>query len=342
MSGHGARSNDQRKLRKMGWLRAFMRPTAPWRRPAPDARPAPPPAATRPDGGLRAPASGDGFGRGSGVTARRWRRARDHYHAVLVEHLRLHGARTTDELIGHIGWFRLPFTAREVDWLVDSARRHRLVEPLGSNAEARDEWIPTEQGLALRSPRGQRIADIHGDVRQGLAGIDGAAAAVAKLGSLVALVLTLGGFAAVQSDLKVKGWLAACLVAAVLLAVAAAIFAIGARGARMLRDAVLCWPRLAPERPACRRWIVTCAWREWAFPLGAWVVLLLGAAAFLTHHYVAAWAGAVLYALAAYLALGLVLFYRCWLRAHGVAFRAELEEAKSRWRARAHEPRVRT
>lgn len=277
----------------------------------------------------------DGFRRPQTPDAPRWPPVQRHYLAMLVDYLTQKGASSTVELTGSLRWFDLTLTANEVEWLVDTARRHGLIAPLGIERDARgipvdDEWVPTEAGSKLRRPRGARIADLRTNLGEGVGLIGSATEFMKPLTPVLVLFGSLAGVAALKQRLGAD--LLPPLVAATALALIGVVLLLGMHGERSLRAAAVCWPRLEAYRPAVYEWI-TCRWRSWAFGIGLWVCVALPAAAAVTGMEGAArWVWVSLLALTAYAASVLVGLFVRWRAPLHRAYREEKLQVRA-WRA---------
>ncbi len=170
-------------------------------------------------------------------------RVKKRFHYELVCHLSAFGAASAKEIERRrFNVLDLALTREEIEEVVDSARRHGLVEPLGHSRRGdgtptdADEWIPTERGR-LRSRR-----------------LGEAAPALFKAAppALIAAVIGLLG-----KTFDVGGnlfFVIAIAIAALLLAPAVFAFVLHLSHGALPRTVASVWDRHAVELPELNRW----------------------------------------------------------------------------------------
>ena len=90
--------------------------------------------------------------------------ARDMFVRVLISDLRTRGAASMAELIGRLSYMEIRLPSDDVIHVVEHARRHGLVEPLGHPKRAdgsevpETEWRPTNAGLKQKPALSQADA----------------------------------------------------------------------------------------------------------------------------------------------------------------------------------------
>jgi hypothetical protein len=181
------------------------------------------------------PAHGLMRGLPASVTAR--------FHHALVSNLTKHGAATVGELEDRcVNVLDLALNREEIGAVVDSARRHGLIEPLKQKRRADgskvvlDEWTPTEQGRL----RNRRLSEAAPGVFKALPW--------ALLASIVAIAGRKFDF--------VGHWVAVAIGVVTLLVLAAAIGSIALRRSQgaLPRVVARSWSRHAVELPELNRW----------------------------------------------------------------------------------------
>ena len=199
----------------------------------------------------------------------RYPRARGVFHEVLLAHLNEQGASTADELEAReLEWFYLPFERQEIAEIVESARRHGLVAPLGQTVDGHNrrvqgiEWAPTQRGAELKRPpavvsRGDMLSSLRSWPRL-----------LQQASGLIALVVG----AATLKRMTDQGVVRLGLAGAVGIVVLLLLLVSSRRNYGRLRQAALAWSRLQRDRPKFYAW-QTARWRFWA-RLGAWLLIL--------------------------------------------------------------------
>ncbi len=202
-------------------------------------------------------------------------RVRQVFHAALISHLEAFGAESVSEIRRQrFSCFGLPLTEGEIQTLVESTRRHGLVEPLGHDRTASgspirmDEWIPTKRGRRIKpvrtlAPRHLLLSmrDIANPARQFFS----AWISIATLVASLVLVKLSEPSPALRA--AIVGVSSALVLYFVLVRAITTEYS--------LRAAARAWPRLDNARPAQYRWH-TVALRFWPGPIA---LSLLGAAA---------------------------------------------------------------
>jgi hypothetical protein len=185
------------------------------------------------------PASAEGAPTSPGLEIAADPKARAVFHQVLLAHLGGHGASSITRLRrDDIKYFRTSFAEPEIECIVESARRHGLVEPLDQPKDAHGipicepEWTPVERGKSFRRPRGLAIRDAAGDLGQAF---DRSKAAYAAIGGGVAVV----GTGLLHDANKYLVALPAAVVVAL-----ATLMIVGLQRDTALRHAAKAWPRL--------------------------------------------------------------------------------------------------
>ena len=199
-------------------------------------------------------------------------RARGVFHEVLLAHLNERGASTMEELeVSEFGWQSLPFDREETTEILESARRHGLIAPLGQTVDGHErrvqgvEWAPTVRGATLSRPKGISRRDLLAGVAQGPRVFRKTYTDLLTLAAFVVGAATLNSL----TDHWTVRLGAACAVVIVLVSLAVAR---GTRGEHRIRDAAEAWPRLKELRPLLYKWQRHSVARFW-FLIG--VVLLV-------------------------------------------------------------------
>ena len=200
-------------------------------------------------------------------------RVRGVFHPALVAHLEAFGAGSVSEMRRHgFSCFGLPLIEGEIQALVESARRHGLVEPLEHDQTASGslirevEWIATERGHRVRPVRTlapghllHSIADIASPARQFFSGW-------ISMASLVVSVVFVEVLEPSPALSRAIVGVSSALVLYFLLGRAIT-------AEYRLRAAVRAWPRLENAHPGQYTWH-TASLRFWPGPVTA---ILFGA-----------------------------------------------------------------
>jgi hypothetical protein len=178
---------------------------------------------------------------GSDKSAEAWSQSvRRRFHHCLIENLMQEGAASIDDLFRRrLNLLDLAMTREEIEWAVESARRHGLIEPLGGGPLGegkKTEWVPTDQGR-LRARR-------FGEMTSGIAGKLPWAFAAGVLAIVAKKYDVLGHWAVLA---VVLGMLSFLILAGASLAVRRSQ---GALPRRVARE----WDRHAVELPDLNRW----------------------------------------------------------------------------------------